>query len=62
MVSGAAFVHTVFSDLLGSFFFFFLLEVCRQKILDFFVCGVFLGSHIASAFLHVIHRGLCLLF
>lgn len=61
MVSGAAFVHTGFSYLLGSFFFF-LLEVCRQEISDFFIFGVFLGGRIARAFLHVIHRGLRLLF
>ena len=59
MVSGAAFVHTVFSYLLGSFLFFFLLEVRTQEISDFFICGVFWGGHISSAFLHVIHRGLC---
>lgn len=59
MVSGAAFVHTIFSYLLGSFLFLFLLEVCTQEISDSFVCGVFWGGHISSAFLHVIHRGLC---
>ena len=31
MVSGAAFVHTVFSDLLGSFFFFFFVRGMQTR-------------------------------